>query len=253
MSSQIKIEELYNNAELYEAENACVQRDLDYWKQIISSMAHPVVLELGCGTGRVARAILDQVDHYVGIDLSAPFLHYFRQSDCFRRYHNKITLEEESVFRYQSDLRFDLIMLTSQFPGHIYDSMEFYLLLSKLKNMLKPRGIIAIDYCNPDIRFLENHTDYQYCYKFPYIGMVQVFEKNTYLQNEQINYEYRKYLFANQTELLQTIPFRIYFPQELDSLIKLSGLRIAEKYGEYDFSEFKEYCTKQLYLLSPVS
>ena len=63
MSSQIKIETLYNNAELYEAENACIQRDLDYWKQIVSSMAQPVVLELGCGTGRVARAILDQVDH----------------------------------------------------------------------------------------------------------------------------------------------------------------------------------------------
>ena len=67
--------------------------------------------------------------------------------------------------------------------------------------------------------------------------------------------EYREYNRVQhrlrRQELKQIIPFRIYFPQELDALLELQKLHIDYKYGDYSGGNFKDYCVKQLYVLSP--
>jgi len=245
-----KIEEIYVEADLYEAENSVMMRDLNFWETIISSYYSADVLEIGCGTGRIARQIIDSIHSYVGIDISTHFLSYFKNTECFKHNIDKISLEEIDYRNFETEKTFDIIMLSSQFPGHIYNYMDFHRLLKKLSLMLKYGGKAVIDYCNPDLRFLNNHKSYEFCYQFPFNGNIKVFEKNTYFQVEQINYEYRKYVFPNGKEILQEIPFRIYFPQELDAIFELSGFNIDAKYGDYDFSEYKEYCNKQIYILS---
>lgn len=120
--------------------------------------------------------------------------------------------------------------------------------MKNVRTALNENGKIIIDYCNPDIRFLENHKEYNFCYKFPYEDkrFVPVYEKNYYNQNTQINSEYRKYVFPDGKEFCQEIPFRIYFPQELDAY----GFSIEGKSGDYQFGKYSDYCVKQIMVLS---
>jgi hypothetical protein len=39
---------------------------------------------------------------------------------------------------------------------------------------------------------------------------------------------------------------RIYFPRELDALLKYNGFRIEEKLGNYDGSPFESYSPQQI-------
>lgn len=246
----MKIKTLYENPSLYEAECAVAMSDAEFWKNVIKKEKSSSVLEIGCGTGRVAEYIIDYIDWYGGIDISETFLEYFRQKDFFEDNKNKIKIYQEDIREITIEEKYDLVIFTSQFLGHIYTISDFIKIFEKVKNVLTSSGKVVIDYCNPDLRFLECHKKYQFCYQFMLETMIKVFERNYYNQNEQINYEERKYVFSNSHEILQNIPFRVYFPKELDALLLLNGYIIEDKYGDYDFSPFKEYCVKQIYFLS---
>ncbi len=243
------IKSLYDNPGLYDAECAHIMTDNEFWKEIILREKPNSVLEMGCGTGRISEIIIDEIQLYCGIDISKVFLDYFKEKESFKNNEQKISIFNADVKNLILKQKFDLIIFTSQFLGHIYEIDSFVQIFSNVKKMLSSSGRIVIDYCNPDLRFLELHKEYQYCYEFWFHEKIKVFEKNYYRQNEQINYEQRKYVLETGEEICQTIPFRIYFPKELDAMLMMSGLKIVEKYGGYDFSNFEEYCVKQIYLL----
>lgn len=245
----MEINALYNSPSLYDAECAQVMKDKQFWKEVIKREKPGSVLEVGCGTGRIAEFIIDEIQMFCGVDISDTFLDYFREKEIFRKNEQKIHLYNADIEKIVLAQKFDLIIFTSQFLGHIYEVDSFIQIISNVKKMLAPLGRIVIDYCNPDLRFLELHREYQYCYEFWFQEKIKAYEKNFYRQNEQINYEERKYVFKSGKQICLTIPFRIYFPKELDALFIMNGFKIVEKYGNYDFSDFTEYCIKQIYFL----
>jgi SAM-dependent methyltransferase len=247
----MKIKSLYENPQLYEAECRYIMTDKKFWKEVVKRENPVSVLEIGCGTGRVAEFIIDdQLQFYCGIDISEIFLNYFKEKEVFKKNEYKISLINADVESIILEQKFDLIIFTSQFIGHIYEIKSFVQIFSNVKKMLKSSGKIIIDYCNPDLRFLEVHKEYQYCYEFWHDEKIKVFEKNYYSQNEQINYEQRKYEMETGKNIFQTIPFRIYFPKELDALFMMNGLKILAKYGNYNMEKFEEYREKQIYFLT---
>ena len=62
-------------APFYDWENARTlgRRDVPFWRTLAAQAAGPV-LELGCGTGRIALPLGRAGSHVVGIDRSAPML-----------------------------------------------------------------------------------------------------------------------------------------------------------------------------------
>lgn len=247
----MQVKSLYKNPQLYDAECSKMMNDKKFWKNMINAYLPKTILEVGCGTGRVASYIINNIEEYIGIDISHDFLKYFKNKKIYLYNSNKIKLYERDIINTILDKKVNMIILSSQFLGHIYLYSDFIQIFANLKKMLLPDGKIIIDYCNPDLRFLEYKKEYNYCYEFQYKGNVKVYERNKYNQNTQINYEDRKYIFENGQELKQIIPFRIYFPQELDALLELQKLHIDYKYGDYSGGNFKDYCVKQLYVLSP--
>ena len=62
-------------APFYDWENAqtVARRDIAFWRRLALAADGPV-LELGCGTGRVALPVVKAGARLVGIDLSVPML-----------------------------------------------------------------------------------------------------------------------------------------------------------------------------------
>ena len=72
------------STEIYDAlaasiiSGSSVEGDIDFYRRLAGETGGPI-LEVGCGTGRVATALVADGHEVVGIDLSAPMLRLAQQ------------------------------------------------------------------------------------------------------------------------------------------------------------------------------
>lgn len=100
------------------------------------------VLEVGCGTGRFMKTVLDAGHNAYGIDLS-PYMLGISKVKCKNA---KLTLGEGSNLPYH-DKKFDLvysIRILNQVESREY---AFRMILEMIR-VTKPRGILLIEFCN---------------------------------------------------------------------------------------------------------
>ena len=78
-------------------------------------------------------------------------------------------------------------------------------------------------------------------------GTVKISETYTYDAASQIKrVQWHSNVAGSPDVIKDELNVRIYFPQELDALLTLSGFRIEAKYGDYDGSGFSAESPKQL-------
>jgi len=51
-------------------------------------------------------------------------------------------------------------------------------------------------------------------------------------------------------EVVEELKVRIYFPRELDALLKYNGFAVESKFGNYDEAPFESTSPKQLFVCS---
>ncbi len=102
--------------------------------------AHKTVLEIGCGTGRIAKKIINQCKKYVGIDISSKTVDVARKH--FNDFNNAFFINEDFL-KYKANQKYDVIFSTLTFM-HIKDKEKA---LINVFNLLKNKGefILSID------------------------------------------------------------------------------------------------------------
>ncbi|MBI2524635.1 MAG: class I SAM-dependent methyltransferase [Candidatus Rokubacteria bacterium] len=81
---------------------------------LVRSFEAPSVLDVGCGSGRIAEDILEHgASRYVGIDFSAPMLELAR--DRLRRFGARVELLEGDYRLIEVDERFDVVVALGLF------------------------------------------------------------------------------------------------------------------------------------------
>lgn len=98
------------------------------------------VLEIGCGTGRIAKKIISQCKRYVGIDISSKTVNVARKH--FEDFENAFFVNEDFL-KYKTSQKYDVIYSTLTFM-HIEKKEEA---LINVSNLLKRKGefILSID------------------------------------------------------------------------------------------------------------
>jgi hypothetical protein len=77
--------------------------------------------------------------------------------------------------------------------------------------------------------------------------MVKVYESNKYDPASQVNHvKFYYHLPGQSEEVVEELNMRMYFPQELDALLRYNGLEIDTKYGDYDDALFGPTSPKQM-------
>ncbi len=61
--------------QLYDDQFWWKKDDIEFWKKELSDDGIKV-LELGCGTGRIASGLIDNKLHYIGMDVSSEYISY---------------------------------------------------------------------------------------------------------------------------------------------------------------------------------
>lgn len=242
----MEFENAYNNPLLYDKENEKICDDIKFWELIVKTHNIKNVLEVGCGTGRIAKHIINYVSSYTGIDMSKNFIDYFYKN--FKS--NKIKLICDNVISYSFNQRFDCIILPANFISHFEKNDEVENLLYRLSLCLENDGIIVIDYYNPQLRFLDMNIKKVFCYDFEYDNeKIRVYESHNYNEFKQVNTIERFYYSGDKLVNKSKLPIRVFFRQELEYIINKSELKINQVYGDYDCRNIELYSPKLIYIL----
>ena len=118
---------------------------MDKWdgKEFINLLnldAYKTVLEIGCGTGRIAKKIIKQCKKYVGIDISSKTVDVAKNH--FKDFNNAFFINEDFL-KYKDTEKYDVIFSTLTFM-HIKDKKKA---INNVFNILKNKGefILSID------------------------------------------------------------------------------------------------------------
>lgn len=80
-------------------------------------------------------------------------------------------------------------------------------------------------------------------------GRVVVTATSTYEPHTQVKRNITHQKFPGKPEVIGHLDLRMFFPQELDALLKYNGFRIEQKYGDYRKSAFGQTSGKQLIIV----
>jgi SAM-dependent methyltransferase len=244
-----KIRPLYRDGRHYDllAERAAPD-DIPFWLRQAERHGGPV-LELGCGTGRVTIPIAEKGIRISGLDLSEPMLSHGREKA------RKLGLDIDWVHADCRDFdlkeKFSLIIFPYNAFHHLLGMESAGACLCSVKKHLAENGRFIIDLFNPSLRLLTRDPDKRHpLAEYPdpdgagQVVMTETPSYNTATQIQRLRWHYK--IGDKDDAKVEEWDMRIYYPQELDALIRYNGFEIEHKWGSYDESPFQSDSPKQI-------
>jgi SAM-dependent methyltransferase len=204
------------------------------------------VLELACGTGRIAIPLAEHGIEITGIDYSEPMLSLARTKAADRR--AKVDWISADIRRFDTGTKYGSILLLANALWHLHDGADFEDCIQCVQRHLAPGGLFILDVFVPSLDILNRDPSRRHPFS-EYTDddtgeTVQVTESFRYEADSQIS---RIVHYKGDTdEVMGGLNLRMYFPRELDALLRYCGLSISEKYGDWDRSAFGPESNHQL-------
>ena len=239
--------QMYNNPALYDACTAHKIDDIPFYEHWAKQTNGPI-LELACGTGRVATHLIKSGFNYSGLDLSSVFIDHCKS----KRFNGKFITGDMRHFNLGQ--KFDLIFIPFNSFLHLYKEDEMTQCLKSIQNHLSDNGKFLLDIFVPNPEFLYRDPDKKYeemTIIHPNGGECTVWQKNQYKEETEINHIHWFFNRGN-IEPMDEYDFdmRMIYPDTMDRVLSDSDFTIEEKWGDYDGEPFNETSLLQLYICS---
>ncbi len=242
------VQHLYFDGRHYDQRYQPFVQDIPFWIGMAQKYGGPI-LELASGTGRISIPLAKENFRVTGVDISDSMLAETRRKSS----EEDVAIEwvRTDIRDFDLQKRFKLIIFPANTICHLLDLDDVEACLRCVKKHLETGGRFVIDVFTPSFDILLRDPTQRYPHsEYPDPnggGKILVTETNEYDSASQIN---RIGLFyrlpGREEEFVEELLMRIYFPQELDELLKNSGFEIEAKYGEYDLKRFDSESAKQL-------
>jgi SAM-dependent methyltransferase len=204
---------------------------------------------LACGTGRVTIPLAKEGLSITGLDLLKTMLKEAKRKA--KEFDLEIEWIEADMIEFNLRKKFNLILM----PGCAFNwflELEWAeKCLSSIKKHLNLNGAFIFDAFNPNLDILTRDPSEIYPnakYQDPDgNGVVIVNESNKYDKATQINEIKLIYSIADK-KVNNILKLRIFFPQELDAILKYNGFKIVRKYGNFDQTTFTSESRRQIFV-----
>ncbi len=239
---------LHYDGRHYDLQYGHIDDDVGFYLSHIEKHGGPV-LELACGTGRVTIPIARKGVEIVGLDNSGNMLARARE---------KAVKEKLNIQWVEADCRdFDLgrkfraIIFPWNSLAHLLDRESVNACFSRVREHLADDGKFILEIWNPRPDFLASNPEARRLsteYDDPDgRGKVTVTETSAYEAITQImNIKWFYKVGKEPNEIVEKMNVRMYFPEELDDILRNNGFEIESKFGNYDESPFTEASPRQL-------
>jgi len=244
---------LRNSAWLYDVDvRDNLWADIPFYADYAKKYNCNNILELCCGTGRVAITLAKEGFNITGLDLSNEMLDVFREKldKLDDNEKNKIELAHGNVADFNLNKKFDLIIAPFRAFQCLTDDKDIENSMNCIKNHLTDKGIFIINVFNPD----PDRMNENWCYPLR-IQWERLDEKTENyvikkdrgdridLQNRII---YVTFIFevkdksGNISIFEDKLKLKYYYENQLQEIIEKAGLKIKEKFGWYDKTGVEE-------------
>ncbi len=236
---------IYFDGEHYDA---WTEREIDipFYKEQVDKYSEPV-LELGCGTGRITIPIAREGHDIIGLDISDKLLEKAKE----KAEEEDISIEwvQGDMRNFSLDKRFNLIFIPFNSIHHILTLEDMEKVLNNVKKHLRPNGRFIVEFFNPDLSILNREPTEEHDvieYQDPEErGEIKITESTDYERAKQLMHLSWFYESdGRKKEREWTI--RVWFPKEVNAILKYNDFKIEQKYGDFDESPMTNNSSQQI-------
>lgn len=232
--------ELPELAALYDVESEWSE-DRDFYLKLAG--ADPIsILEIGAGTGLVARAMAEAGHDVTAIDPALAMLEIGKRSP----FGDRIRWLMGTAQEFAVNERFDLIFMT----GHAFQVLlkddDISRSLTNIRRHLKPGGVFAFESRNPALPW---ETIFNSAEKLPTeAGSVPVEWRVLWRRGEFVRFDTHYQL--PDGERISESTLRFLPLDRLKDFVEKAGLEVESLYGDWDKSPFKPETSREIILLA---
>ena len=132
----------------HDAENGHYDADLPLWRELAAAAGGPI-LELGCGTGRVALHLAREHHHVLGVDIEPAFVTALRERAEQRGLGTSAQVGDIRKLHVEGE--FALVLVPMQTIQLLPTRDERVAALTGMRRHLAPRGLVAIAIVQGDL------------------------------------------------------------------------------------------------------
>ena len=205
-----------------------------FWEEQAAESGGPI-LELACGTGSISIPLARAGYEVTGLELSPAMLTEARSRSS--REGLKLQWIEGDMRDFDLGTRFPLIILTANALCHLLDLASVEACLACVRRHLAHDGRFIVTVFVPNqallLRRSEEHEPFAEYEDPDGHGQIAVTHSYTYEPDTQIKRITTWHRVGDASEeTAGSLDMRMFYPQELDALLKYNGLSIVDKWGD---------------------
>ena len=234
-------------AEYYDAENErldWLKRDVPF---LLRHLPHKPqdVLELACGTGRVAVPLAEAGHRVVAVDYAADMLRIARaKRDALGVTQRSLQLLHRDILRLSLGRQFDWVVLMFNTFLSFTTLAAQDRALQVVRKHLKPNGRFWLDVFQPNLALLARERSTGIDGSVFYVPdldrtvfMTVDVRRDPSRQLQEVTFNYKWFDKRGQPQRQHTrFDITFIFPRELQILLERNGLRVRKMWGNYDGS-----------------
>ncbi len=240
-------DDLYERPELYDLVSP-LDPDMERFYVGAAGGSGRQVLELACGTGRLALPLLRSGADVAGGDLSPAMLDTARQrANAEGLAPNLVPLDMRD---FALGRRFDTIIVAANSLLHLTQTADQLAFLASAARHLKPDGRLIFDIFVPSAWILSRPGGERQLlglFAHPELGEVRIEETIAYDPIAQISHIDWYWSHPAKTDFRHTkLGMRQIYPQELLLLLERGGFAVIERFGGFDHSPLTPTSMRQV-------
>jgi SAM-dependent methyltransferase len=197
-------------------------------------------LEFGIGTGRVALPLAQRGVRVHGIDLSEAMVAKLRAKQSAGQSAERITTSIGDFATGRADGTFSLVYLVFNTIGNLTTQDDQVACFQNAADHLDKGGCFVIEVGMPDLQRLSpGERFYPFDVTEEHLGFDEYDVANQGLVSHHAWLE-------DGAWRRSSIPFRYVWPQELDLMARLAGMRLRERWEDWDRSPFTSESRKHV-------
>lgn len=215
------------------------------------------ILELGCGTGRVALPLARNGYTVVGVDNSAAMLAVAQQHS--QKEHPEVRQhllwQQADMTQLKMPQQFGLILSSFNTLMHL-TTPQLLATLKMARQHILPEGFLLIDVMNPaevmDVEDSETFIEEQ-IFRDPAAKQeVRQSSRNWHNQEQQIfTVEWAFEGVKTKQRLTSRFDYHYLFPHQWQNYLQTAGWRLEKLYGDYDETPFEEESERLILVAVP--
>jgi SAM-dependent methyltransferase len=224
----------YDDAALYDAENGWGPDD-EFYRALAARTGGPV-LDLACGTGRLARAMAVDGHAVMGVDIAPAMIDRARLLDPDRA----VDWRVGDAAEFDLGRRFRLIVMTAHAFQHLIGAARQAALFGCVARHLTPDGVFAFETRNPGRQDYADDTGFKFWRRFadPTRGPVEVWVSSAFDAAAQVDHVTLVRRFADGSERRSAAALQFTDAATLDARMAAAGLMCDRRHGDFDGAAF---------------